>query len=58
MTDGESIHIMRAESPGPSVEKIVPKMRTTAILLYKIYLGMTLFTDCTTLLGGMPLFDA
>jgi trk system potassium uptake protein TrkH len=58
MTDGESIHIMRAESPGPSVEKIVPKMRTTAILLYKIYLGMTLLQIVLLLLGGMPLFDA
>ena len=34
---GESIHIMRAESPGPSVDKLVPRMRTSASLLWNLY---------------------
>lgn len=58
MTGGESIHIMRAESPGPSVEKMVPRMRATALLLYKIYIGMTILQIVLLLIGRMPLFDA
>ncbi len=57
LAGGESIHIMRAESPGPSVGKLVPKMRTSALLLYNIYIGMTLLQIVLMLLGGMPLFD-
>lgn len=55
---GESMHIMRAESPGPSVEKLVPRMRTSASLLYGIYIGMTILQIILLLLGKMPLFDA
>lgn len=55
---GESMHIMRAESPGPSVEKLVPRMRTSATLLYGIYIGMTLLEIILLLAGKMPLFDA
>lgn len=58
MAGGETFHFMRAESPGPSVEKLVPRMRTTATLLYKIYLGMTLLQIVLLLIGKMPLFDA
>jgi Cation transport protein. len=58
MAGGESIHIMRAESPGPSVEKMVPRMKSTAMTLYKIYLGMTLVQIVLLLIGRMPLFDA
>lgn len=58
MTGGESLHIMRAESPGPSVGKIVPRMRTTATLLYAIYFGMTLLQIILLLIGGLPLFDS
>ena len=58
LAGGESIHIMRAESPGPSVEKMVPRMKSTALLLYKIYLGMTFVQIILLLLGRMPLFDA
>lgn len=58
MAGGETIHIMRAESPGPSVGKLVPKMRTTATLLYSIYLGMTVLQVILLLAGRMPLFDA
>jgi len=55
---GESMHIMRAESTGPSVEKLVPRMRTSAALLYGIYIGMTILQILLLLAGGMPLFDA
>lgn len=56
-TGGETIHIIRAESPGPTVGKVVPKMRASSKLLYGIYIGMTLFMIALLLLGGMPLFD-
>ena len=52
------MHIMRAESPGPSVGKLVPKLRITAKLLYSIYLGMTIVMVILLLAGGMPLFDS
>ncbi len=55
---GESLHILRAESPGPSVGKLVPKMRDTARLLYLIYIIMTVVEVILLLCGGMPLFDA
>ncbi len=58
MTGGERIHILRAESPGPSIEKLVPKMKSSAILLYAIYLAMTLIQIILLLIGNMPLFDA
>ncbi len=55
---GVSLHILRAESPGPVVGKLVPKMRSTARILYAIYIAMTLFELFFLLIGGMPLFDA
>ena len=55
---GVSLHILRAESPGPVVGKLVPKMRSTARLLYSIYIVMTLLEFLLLLVGGMPLFDA
>lgn len=55
---GESMHIMRAESPGPSVDKLVPRMKTSASLLYGIYIGMTILQILLLLVGRMPLFDA
>jgi trk system potassium uptake protein TrkH len=58
MTGGERIHILRAESPGPSIEKLVPKMKSTAILLYAIYFGMTILQILLLLIGKMPIFDA
>jgi len=53
-----SIHIMRAEMPGPVVGKIVPRARDTASILYKIYIVMTLVEILLLLCGGMPLFDS
>ncbi len=53
-----SMHLMRAESPGPSVGKLAPRLKTTASLLYRIYLVMTVAQVILLLLGGMPLFDS
>ena len=55
---GYSIHLLRAESPGPTVGKIVPRMRQTASLLYKIYVVLTIICAGFLLAGGMPLFDS
>lgn len=54
---GESIYLLRAESPGPVVSKMVPKMRNSSILLYSIYIGMTLLQILLYWLGDMPWFD-
>lgn len=53
-----SIHILRAEVPGPIVGKLVPKMRDTAIILYLIYVVLTVVEMVLLLVGGMPLFDS
>lgn len=58
LAGGQTIHLMRAESPGPSVSKLSPHLRDTAMILYAIYLGMTILETILLLLGGMPLFDA
>lgn len=56
--NGTSVHLMRAESPGPSVSKLVPRIRYTAMILYAIYFGMTLLEIILLRAAGMPLFDA
>lgn len=55
---GVDMHLMRAESPGPSVGKLVPNVKKTASYLYKIYLGMTVVQLLLLLITGMNLFDA
>lgn len=55
---GQNMHLMRAESPGPSVGKLVPRLRKTASLLYIIYLAMTVVQIILLLAGGMPVFDS
>ena len=55
---GRSIHIMRAEMPGPIVGKLVPKARDTAKILYLIYMVMTFVEIVLLICGGMPLFDS
>ncbi|MFI3251407.1 MAG: TrkH family potassium uptake protein [Eubacteriales bacterium] len=57
-SDGFAMHILRAESPGPNVGKLVPRMRQTAMILYLIYIGLTIANAIFLLLGDMPLFDA
>ena len=51
------MNLMKAESPGPSVSKLVPKVQSTAKILYTIYILMTVVEMVFLLLGGMPLFD-
>ena len=58
LSGGSHINLMRAESPGPSVGKLVPKIRYTARILYIIYLVMTIIECIFLLLGGMPFFEA
>lgn len=58
LTGGQNIHLMRAESPGPSVGKLVPKIRKTSMILYKIYIFMTIVMVFLLLLGKMSLFDS
>lgn len=57
MTD-RSIHIMRAEMPGPIIGKLVPRGRDTAKILYLIYIVMTLIMIVMLVLGDMDLFDS
>lgn len=54
---GYNMHIMRAESPGPSVGKLVPKVRATAKILYLLYFGLTVMQILLLLFSGMPAFD-
>ncbi|HIV26075.1 MAG TPA: TrkH family potassium uptake protein [Candidatus Scatomonas pullistercoris] len=56
--NGSQMNLMRAESPGPSVSKFVPRVRNTAILLYKIYIMMTVLQIVLLMLAGMQCFDA
>ena len=58
MAGGKSIYIMRAESPGPSVDKLVPKIRNSAAILYGLYIFLTFLEVFLLCLGGMPLFDS
>ena len=55
---GFTMHLLRAESPGPDVGKLVPKMRSTAGILYLIYIVMTVINVFFLLLGDMSLFEA
>ena len=55
---GFTMHLLRAESPGPSVGKLVPKMRKTAGILYLLYIVLTVLDIIFLLLGDMPLFDS
>jgi trk system potassium uptake protein TrkH len=58
MAGGYNMHIMRAESPGPSVGKLVPRVRTTAKILYIIYFAITMVEIVLLLGAGMPWFDS
>ena len=55
---GFTMHLLRAESPGPDVGKLVPQMRKTAAILYIIYIILTVLDTVFLLLGGMSLFEA
>ena len=58
LTGGSHVNLMKAESPGPQVDKLVPKVQSTAKLLYGIYLALTLAQLVFLMAGGMPLFDS
>ena len=55
---GFTMHLLRAESPGPSVGKLVPKMRKTAGILYLLYVILTVMDILLLLAGGMSVFEA
>ncbi len=58
MTGGSHMSLMKAESPGPSVSRLVPKVQTTAKILYEIYIALTVIEVIFLLVGGMPLYDS
>lgn len=58
LSGAQNMHIMKAESPGPSVGKLVPRVKTTALLLYAIYFALTVMQWILLLCGGMSLFDS
>lgn len=55
---GYTMHLLRAESPGPNVGKLVPRMRQTASILYMLYIVLTVVNIIFLLIGHMPFFDA
>lgn len=55
---GFTMHILRAESPGPQVGKLVPRMKQTAEILYLLYIVLTVLNAVFLLLGGMSVFDS
>ena len=58
LSGGSHFNLMRAESPGPSVGKLVPKVKYTARILYLIYFALTLLEILLLVVGHMPLFEA
>ena len=58
MVGGSNMHLMKAESPGPSVGKLVPKVRFTAQILYLLYIVLTVLEFILLLLGRMSVFEA
>ncbi len=56
--NGRAMHLLRAEVPGPTKDKLVPKMRQTALILYGIYVALTLLETIALLCTGMPLYDS
>ena len=55
---GQNMHIMLAESTGADVSKLVPKVKQTAVILYSIYLGLTVLLFIALLISEMPVFEA
>lgn len=58
LSGGSNMYLVRAESPGPSVTKLVPKVRSTAKILYGVYLLLTVIQVILLLFGGLNLFDS
>jgi trk system potassium uptake protein TrkH len=53
-----SMHLMRAEAPGPSISKLVPRMKTTATILYLLYFGLSVLELIFLLAGGMSFYES
>ena len=58
LSGGYNMHLMRAESPGPTVGKLVPRVQTTAKILYGIYIGITVLQIILLLVAGMSVYDS
>lgn len=58
LAGGRAMYIMKAEVPGPIVDKVVPKIKESAKILYRIYIVMTLILIILLIAGGMPFFDS
>lgn len=58
LASGATMHLMRAESPGPQVDKVVPKVKDTSIMLYIVYTAMTVLQIIILIVGNTPIFDA
>ena len=58
LSGGQNMHIMKAESPGPSVSKLVPRVKDTAVILYAIYIALTLGEFVLLLIDGNNVFDS
>ena len=58
LASGRTMHILKAEMPGPVIGKLVSKVRVTARILYVIYAALTLVQIILLILGGMPVFDS
>ena len=58
LAGGNNMQLIRAESPGPQVEKLLPKANSTAKVLYGMYIGLTVLQVIFLMFGNMPLFDA
>ena len=57
-TDGRAIHLLRAEVPGPTKGKLVPRLKQTALILYGIYVFLTLAETIALCIAGLPFYDA
>lgn len=58
LSGGNNLYLMKAESTGPAVSKLVPKVRSSAKILYGIYIGLSIMLFILLLVGGMNIFDA
>ena len=58
LSGGQNMHIMKAESPGPSVSKLVPRVKDTALILYAIYIALTAMQFVALLIAGNSVFDS
>mgnify|MGYP000579789368 CR=1 FL=1 len=56
--DGFTMHLLRAESPGPNVAKLVPRIRSTAGILYILYIVLTVVDFLLLIVGKMPVLEA